>query len=274
MSKSWITIQNEPVKAIRKLKLNLSASKRIRDDNGLTMFSVTGNQQGGKSSYGMCILSEIYEHDTDEIMRHIVMTAGDFAKMIMDAIDGGYRERAIMWDDMSVSGSAASWMTDPKFVKALGGLGDTMAVATKSVLLTSPSGDTIKAFRNYNKYHVQIRQGSGRYGRVARGYWMGSSPMGEIYCSSEFEDDYDVRVPFYEIYAEKRRNISIQAAKEMMLLTQNKNATDEQEVKPLTIKERVLELKRDLEAGVFGDMSFKKVCKANKINYGTACNYL
>jgi len=273
MNNSWIKLQNEPVKAMRRLPLKLCASKRICNDNGLTMFSVTGNQQGGKSSYGMCILSEIYENDVDEILRHIVMTAGDFAKMIMDAIEGGYRERCIMWDDMSVSGSASTWMTDPKFVKALGGLGDTMAVATKSVLLTSPSGDTIKSFRNYSKYNVQIKQGSGKYGRIARGYWIGTSPMGEMYCSAEFDDFYDVRIPFYEQYAEKRRAISIQAAKEMMKLTQQ--PTQENDIqKPLTIKDRVLELKRDLDAGVFGDMSFKKVCKANKINYGTACNYI
>ena len=269
MTKTWIQIQNEPIKAIKKLNLKLAASRRIRDDNGLTMFSITGNQQGGKTTYGLNVLWEIYEHDVDEILRHVVMSAGDFAKMIMDAIDGGYRERAIMWDDLSVSGSAASWMTDPKFVKALGGLGDTMAVATKSVILSSPSGDMIKAFRNYSKYHVQIRNGSGKYGRVARGYWIGSSPMGEQYCSSEFEDVYDIRIPFYEQYAEKRRNISIKAAQEMMRLTKNE-ASEELKAKPITIKEKVLELKRDLEAGVFGDISLRQLCKTHKINYGYA----
>ena len=262
-------IQEEPIKELQKLNLKLAASRRIRDDKGLTFFSVTGNQQGGKSTYGMCILSEIYNNDVDEILKHIVMSASDFAKMIMAALEGGYREKCIMWDDMSISGGAATWMTDPKFVKALGGLGDTMAVATKSIILTSPSGDTIKSFRNYQKYTVQIRGGNGKYGRIARGYWLGMSPMGEQYCSSEFEDVYDIRIPFYERYAEKRRQISLATAQEMMKATQNEVANIEKP-KPQTIREKVLELKRDLEAGVFGDISFRQLCKTHKINYGYA----
>jgi glutaredoxin len=47
------------------------------------------------------------------------------------------------------------------------------------------------------------------------------------------------------------------------------------EVQPkLTIKERVQEIHRDFEAGVFGDMTFKDVCKANKINIGYARNVI
>lgn len=39
-----------------------------------------------------------------------------------------------------------------------------------------------------------------------------------------------------------------------------------------TIKGRIKELKRDHEAGIFGEMSFKQVCKANKINPAYAYN--
>lgn len=212
---SWIDIQNAPVSEMRKLNLRLAASKRIRDDNGLTLLSITGKQQGGKSSYGMLILWELYKGDVNEIMKHIVFTIEDFTKIISNAINGGYREKCIMWDDASITGGAAKWTVDPKGVMYLAGLGDTLGIATKSVIMTSPSGDMIKAFRNYTKYKVVIGQGRHKYDRIAKGYWIGKSPMEQRYCSLEFTDEYDTRVPFYERYAAVRKEISLLAIKNL-----------------------------------------------------------
>jgi len=272
--KTWIEIQNEPVEALKHFKLNLVASKRIRDDNGLTLFSVTGKQQGGKSSYGMLILWEMFNGNVDEIMKHIVFSMEDFTKIISNAINGGYRERCIMWDDMSLSGSAASWTVDPKAVMYLAGLGDTLGVATKSLILTSPSGDMIKAFRNYSKYKVMISQGRHKFDRVARGYWLGTSPMEQKYVSLEFEDHYDTRIPFYERYAQKRKELSLAAIKNMETFLHESGNKHEDIVRKPTKKEIVEEKHRDWKAGVFGDMTFKDVCKVSKINYGTAKNYV
>jgi len=266
--KSWIEIQNKPVKELKKLKLELAASRRIRDDSGLTLFSITGKQQGGKSSYGMLILYEMFNGDVDQIMKHIVFTIEDFTKLISDAINGGYREKCIMWDDASITGGAAKWTVDPKGVMYLAGLGDTLGVATKSVIMTSPSGDMIKAFRNYTKYKVVINQGKHKYDRIARGYWIGKSPMEQRYCSLEFQDNYDTRVPFYERYAAVRKEISLLAIKNLNSMMQQ----EQEKEQPLTLKDKIVELKRDLQAGVFGDISLKSLCKAHKINYSYACN--
>jgi len=272
MPKTWVQIQNEPIKALKKLDLQLAGSKHIRDDTGLTFYNITGNQQSGKTAYGLHILSELYEYDEDAVLAQIAMSAKPFARLITDALEGNYRHKCIMWDDMSVSGSAATWISDPKFVKALAGLGDTLGVATKSIILTSPSGDMIKAFREYFKYKITIHNGSGKYGRIARGYFFGKSPMDQKYCSSIFEDVYDTRIPFYERYALMRKDISLKAATELMKMTQEGNNTEEKAPK-LTIKERVFELRRDLEAGVYGNMTFKQLCFAHQINYRTAVNY-
>lgn len=266
--KSWIDIQNEPINDMKKKKLILNASKRIRDDNGLTFISVTGKQQGGKSSYGMLILWELYNGNVDEIMKHIVFTIEDFTKLISDAIHGGYREKCIMWDDASITGGAAKWTVDPKGVMYLAGLGDTMAVATKSIIMTSPSGDMIKAFRNYAKYKVIISSGRHKYDRIARGYWIGKSPMEQRYCSLEFQDNYDTRIPFYERYAAVRKEISLLAIKNLNDAMQQEE--ERQLNKPKTTAEKVQELHRDLKAGVFGDITFKALCNAHKINYGYA----
>ncbi len=265
--KTWIEIQNEPIKELSKRELKLSASRHIRDDNGLTLYSITGNQQGGKSSYGMLILWEMFNGDVEQIMNHIVMSATDFTNIIDAALSGGYREKCIMWDDMSVGGSAATWMTDPLLVKYMSGLGDTLGVATKSLILTSPSGDMIKAFRNYSKYKVVISNGRHKWDRVARGYWLGKSPMDQRYCSAIFEDNYDTRIPFYEIYAKKRKEISLTAVRNMKSLNENNNQTIETPHK-VSIKERAREIYRDWKAGVFGEMTLSSIAKAHKIDYG------
>lgn len=261
--KTWVQIQNEPVKSLKKFSLNLAASRKIRDDNGLTLFSITGNQQGGKSSYGMLILSEIFQNDVDKIMKHIVMSAGEFVDILEAAIRGGYRERCIMWDDLSVEGSAATWMTDPMLVKRLGALGDTLGIATKGLIMTSPSGDMIKAFRNYSKYKVIISNGRHRFDRTAKGYWIGKSPMDQRYCTPVFVDEYDTRIPFYEIYAQKRKEISLRAVLDM-----KKGKEELGEVTPkVTIADRCKELYRDWKAGVFGDVTLKDVANIHKIKY-------
>lgn len=267
MIKSWIDIQNEPIKAMKKLPLHLVASKRIVNDYGLTLLSITGNQQGGKSSYGMLILNEIFGGDVEQVLKHIVMSAGEFVDILEKAITGGYRERCIMWDDLSVEGSAATWLTNPLLVKHLAALGDTLGIATKSLILTSPSGDMIKAFRNYQKYKIIIGNGQGKYGRVARGYWFGRSPLDQPYCQHVFEDKYDTRIPFYEIYAQKRKEISLKA---VLAMKETQAEKAEKEKKP-TIGEKAQELYRDWKAGVFGDdITFKTLCKTHKLNYGYA----
>lgn len=48
---------------------------------------------------------------------------------------------------------------------------------------------------------------------------------------------------------------------------------DKEQQPKQTVKERVMELKRDYDAGVYGDITFKELCKKEKINYGTAVNY-
>ncbi len=269
---NWIQIQKKPVKDMKKLPLKLEGSKHIRDDNGLTFYSVTGNQQSGKSAYGMNILSELYEFNEDKIMSQIVMTAKEFADKIDDALTNKYRHRCIMWDDASVTGSAAKWMTDPKMVMYLAALGDTLAVATKSIILTSPSGDMIKAFRNYQKYIIQISMGKHKYDRVAKAYFIGKSPMMQRWCRTEFADMFDTRIPFYLRYAKKREELSLKAVKDMKTLFMDKTATEDKE-EPITLADKVREFRRDLQAGVYGaGMTLKQLCLTHKINYGYARN--
>lgn len=215
MTNTWAYRQKKPIKEMRQLPLILNGSKLIRDDIGLTFYSITGNQQSGKSAYGMCILSELYGFNEDAVLNQICMTAKQFTEKIDDALKKKYRHKCIMWDDMSVTGSAANWMTDPKMVMYLAALGDTLAIATKGIIMTSPSGDMTKAFRNYEKYIVQIKEGRSKSYRRARAFFIGKSPMSQFYIQPTFEDEFRVKIPFYERYAKMREELSIKAVRDM-----------------------------------------------------------
>lgn len=264
----WIQRQRQPIKEMRKLPFKLMGSKHIRDDNGLTFYSVTGNQQSGKSAYGMCLLSELYNHDADAVLNQIVMTAKEFTEKIDDALTRKYRHKCIMWDDASVTGSAAKWMTDPKMVMYLAALGDTLAVATKSIIMTSPSGDMVKAFRNYQKYIVQISMGRHSKDRVAKAYFIGKSPMMQRWCRPVFTDNFNTHIPFYLRYAQKREDLSLQAVKDMKNMFVVPNEAEPKITKIELAKEKY----RDWIAGVFGDVTLKQVSKICNISYSTMCN--
>ena len=276
MSESWIQIQNKPIKEMQKLNLQLAGSRHIRDDSGLTIYSVEGNQQGGKTTYCQNILYELYRGDVDKIMDMTVMGTEGFINKIDDALQNNYRHRCILWDDMSVEGSASLWVDDPKLVRYLAALGDTLGVATKGLLMSSPNGDMIKAFRSYQKYIVMIGAGRHKFDRVARGYFIGKSPMKQRYCSPVFEDEYDIRVPFYERYATKRRELSIDAVKKMRALsTANaEQITPKKITKTDLAQEYVRKFKAGVYKGVFGTMKdlAKFTNKEHGISYQTLCN--
>jgi len=47
--------------------------------------------------------------------------------------------------------------------------------------------------------------------------------MEQRYCSLEFQDNYDTRIPFYERYAEVRKQISLLAIKNLNEVMSNNN---------------------------------------------------
>lgn len=210
-TKSFVEIQQEPVKALENIDLQLVASLRIRDDRGLTGISIMGPQQSGKSSYALLSMWELYNFDVDKVMDHVLFSPRELAIKIGDAIRKRKRMIAVLWDDASVQGQAAQWNANRKLVTYISGLGDTMGIATKGLFISSPSGDLIKAFRNYDFYRVRISFGRHKFDRVAKGYEWGTLPSGDRYFSRSWEDIYDTRVPFYEKYAKIREDISLSA---------------------------------------------------------------
>jgi len=213
--KNFKEIQSGPTQHLKKADLHLSLSRKIVMGQGLLGASITGLQQSGKSSYAMLCMYELYQGDLDEMFRHIVFSIKDLTTLLNSAMQNRERMVCVLWDDASVHGSASHYNTDRALVQYLSALGDTLGIATKSLLLTSPSGDLIKAFRQYNFYKVIIGQGRHKYDRVARGYLKGTSVYGQPYYSTQFVDTYDTRLPWYDRYYQMREQLSLSTLNDM-----------------------------------------------------------
>lgn len=269
MAVDFRTIQDEPMSRLRNVKLNLSLSRYIVNKPGLVGCNIVGTQQSGKSTYALMVLYELFQGDIEQVFNHIVFTIKDLTTLLNNAIKNRKRLICVVWDDSSVHGSAAQYNTNRKLVQYLSAMGDTMGIATKGIILTSPSGDIIKAFRNYNFYKVQIGLGRHKYDRVASGYEFGMSPFGQKWGRISFKDTYDVRLPFYDRYYKLRERLSLNTLSDVESFINIDPRTNSARPKQTTT-EKILEMKRDFEAGIYKDLTFKDVCIANKIKYGSA----
>lgn len=263
-------IQFEDINKLKKKKFISSLAHLIVNEPGLVGASIQGKQQTGKSVYAMLVMYEIYGGDIDKIFENLVFSMDDLKNKLRNAIEQKRKIRCLLWDDASVHGSASHWMTDPVSVQKLAQLGDTMGLATKGLLITSPSGDLIKAFRQYNFYQVKVALGRHTNDRVARGYARGTSPYGQKYFSFVFEDHYGVNLSFYQRYYTLREQLSLSA-----LAVKHEEEVVKETVIPA--KDKILEKRRDWEAGVYDDkygykVPWKTVVKLEGFNPGYAKN--
>jgi len=212
---SFKQIQNAPIQRLRQANLCLSLSRLIRDKPGLIGANITGAQQSGKSSYALMVMYELFQGDIEQVFKHIVFTVKDLTNLLNNAMQRRERLTCVLWDDSSIQGSAAHYHTNKQMVIYLSAMGDTLGIATKGLLLTSPSGDIIKAFRNYNFYKIQIGFGQHKYDRTAKGYEFGMSPMNQKWGRLAFIDSYDTRLPFYERYYKLREKLSLSVLSDM-----------------------------------------------------------
>lgn len=268
------TIQNAPMNELKGKSLKLALSRKIVNDAGLVGAFISGAHQTGKSSYALCVMYELYQGDIEEIFRHIVFTISDLTKLLNNAIKTRTRCKCILWDDSSVHGSASQYNVNRQLVAYLGAMSDTMGIATKSILLTSPSGDIVKTFRNYNFYRVQIGIGRHKYDRIARGYEFGSSPFGQQWGRASFEDSFDVRIPFYERYYKLREQMSLSTLQDMDAFLHRKTPLSDESHHEETEKDRILRVNTDWKNGEYGDVSRREALRKENIDIGYAENLL
>lgn len=265
-------IQFEDINKLKSKRFKSNLARLIVHEPGLVGASIQGRQQTGKSVYAMLVMYELYDRNIDQVFENMVFSMDELKEKLRLAIQQKRKIRCILWDDASVHGSASHWMTDPVSVQELAQLGDTMGLATKGFLMTSPSGDLIKAFRQYNFYQIKVALGRHKNERVSRGYLKGTSPYGQKYFSHVFDDNYDVRLSFYQRYYVLREQLSLST-----LNKKPNNVKEPTAQKPPTLKERIIECYRDWKAGVYDDIyntkvSWKTVCKKEGFNVQYANN--
>jgi hypothetical protein len=218
MSPGFKEIRDAPIKRVDKDKLALCLSRHIYGDRGLTGASIIGKQQTGKSAYALTVMYELYNGNVDDVLKHTVFSIRGLANLLQNAMDNHDKMICVLWDDASVGGSASHYNTDRKLVQYLSALGDTLGIATKGLLMTSPSSDLIKAFRQYDFYKVAIGFGRHENERIARGYTRHISPYGQESFTHVYEDTFDARIPFYQKYYNMREQLSISTIANMRSL--------------------------------------------------------
>lgn len=215
---SFIEGQNRLINQLKSNEIRVCLNKRIVNTNSFVGAVVSGQRQSGKSMYMLIALYELYNHDWDEVFKHIFFDMEHFTEYLNEALETGIRVPCIAIDDAGVHFGAQQWNIHRNQVTFVTALLDTIGIITKSIILTVPSSSNlIKAIRSANFYNIEIKQGRNKYDRQAHGYLMHTSPKGQIYPSKEFIDYYDVRVPnhIYERYALLRRKYSVDTLKDM-----------------------------------------------------------
>lgn len=209
--------QNIEITKLKNKIFHTSIAEIIVHSQKLEGFIIHGPQRSGKSVYGTMSLYELYNQDEDEMFAHMFFTLDELNEFLIKAVDTGIRCPAIMIDDAGVHMSAASYNTNRNQAIYLSAIMDTIGIICKGLIFTTPNpNNLLKAIRNYEFYRVQISMGRHANDRVAKGYSHTTAPDGRhFWINSEFADNFYVKVPYYERYAEIRRQMSISTLRDM-----------------------------------------------------------
>lgn len=215
--------QTRAINKLKDKKFHTTAAEIIVKSQKLEGFIIHGAQRSGKSVYGTMILYELYDHDVDEMFRHMFFSMKDLNKFLIEAAKTDERCPAIMVDDAGVHMSANSYNTNRRQAVYLSAVMDTIGIICKGLIFTTPNpNNLLKAIRNYEFYRVQISMGRHTNDRIAKAYSHTTSPDGtHFWINTEYEDKFYVKVPYYERYAEIRKQMSISTLKDMETFLNN-----------------------------------------------------
>lgn len=196
---------------------NLTLSRRIlqKYPTGFIGAIIEGERGYGKSSYALKVMAQVYQNieGLDETtawnraIDNMVFSMDDIIQKINGNIETDHVSPAICLDDATVHFSSYKFFTNLYEVILVHGMFDTIRTACTGLLLTCPKRDLLlAALRNYDDYKIEIIMNDG-WQRIARGYKMKTSPIGQRRVYKNYEDEYSCYLPnwVFEKYMEKRK---------------------------------------------------------------------
>lgn len=206
-------------------KLHKHVSRYIINHQAFAGVNIEGEQRIGKSSLALQCSREIYGN-WEDVFKYLVFSKDQFVNLLDGIEKTGIRVPLIVWDDVGINASAASYFEDPDLVRTIKQNIDLIGTLSKSLIVTTPDADDlIKPIRRlrflkilvtpdrFNEYANCGISYDNR--RTAIAWKTGRSPLGSKWASREFIDVFDKRMPdnIYLKYAELRTKLNKDAIK-------------------------------------------------------------
>jgi hypothetical protein len=193
---------------------------------------IEGERGYGKSMYALKVMAQVYHNllgiSDDDAWRmaldYMLFSMDDVIKFIDNNIKNEIVTPVWTLDDATVHFCSYKFFTNLYEVILVHGMFDTIRTVCSSLLLTCPKRDLLlSSLRNYDDFKVEIIMDRG-WERIARGYKIKTSPLGQRRIYKNYEDHYSCYVPdwIYQDYMKKRNFYLKQVNDELQKILANK----------------------------------------------------
>lgn len=202
-------------RSIDEYKLTLAYRIMQKHPSGFIGAIIEGERGYGKSSYALKVMAQVYKNILgldDEAawnmaLDNVIFSMDDLIKRINNNIETDTVTPVWCLDDATVHFSSYKFFTNLYEVILIHGMFDTIRTAVTGLLLTCPKRDLLlAALRNYDDFKIEIIMDRD-WERIARGYKIKTTPVGQRRIYKNFEDSYSCYLPdwIYQKYMVKRK---------------------------------------------------------------------
>jgi len=260
-------------RTIEDYKLTLAYRITKKHPNGFLGAIIEGERGYGKSSYALKVMAQVYQNleglddegSWNRAIDNMIFSMEDMTKRITGNIDNDIVTPVWCLDDATVHFSSYKFFTNLFEVILIHGLFDTIRTACTGLLMTCPKRDLLlAALRNYDDFKIEIYMNDG-WQRIARGYKIKTTPIGQRRIYKDFEDCYSCYLPdwVYDKYMEKRKFYLKQTNTELQNILGNKEERKkirvvQEKVQRFNLKQKIEKIQKqmiDSEGGVDADSS-------------------
>lgn len=175
---------------------------------------IEGERGYGKSTYALKVMAQVYfrifevteEEAWTMALDNMLFSMEDVIKFISGNIENEIVTPVWCLDDATVHFCSYKFFTNLYEVILVHGMFDTIRTVCSSLLLTCPKRDLLlSSLRNYDDFKIEIVMDRG-WERIARGYKIKTSPLGQKRIYKNYEDRYSCYIPdwIYQKYMVKR----------------------------------------------------------------------
>jgi hypothetical protein len=193
---------------------------------------IEGERGYGKSTYALKVMAQVYHNllhmEDEEAWNHsldmMLFSMNDVIKFIDYNINHDVVTPVWCLDDATVHFCSYKFFTNLYEVILVHGMFDTIRTVCSSLLLTCPKRDLLlSSLRNYDDYKIEIVMDRD-WERIARGYKIKTSPLGQRRIYKNYEDRYSCYIPdwIYDKYMAKRNYYLKQVNSELQEILKNK----------------------------------------------------